>query len=430
MDEGVRANKHWGKERIRFKAAVHSGNLFDSLNDCQTKYCMWFEEHGWSKRSAGKDHHSVKARLMRAIQCLMDDADAEEPTSTAGYCVNLDRGYGHVDAQQCAKDAGVHTNTVMQLNRVGLPRQWLLEIKKLLGACQGIGGGDDDDDDDDAGGAAAPPPKQRQKGGCSTPKAEDCNKFSFSVVHKGDWELQVWQDSKLIVCLTSFFSGTRAGLLARGSHSSKFSYEVWAPEGIWYYNVEGRSATDGNDQERKKLAIAERRCVRYGLKGMHFVFDLAFTNGAIISRGLAPDDLPKSDQHLLTKVSFVLAWAQEQFDHRTPARKRTPVGMCILQAAATNSADYANPASAHVMQRTEHELVNCGSVVRKLGFRTCKTPQGPKKRKCIPNGACYYEGCQEDTKTTQLRCGSCKDGKGAFFHLPCFFATHRCTFAG
>ena len=32
---------------------------------------------------------------------------------------------------------GVHTNAVMQLNRVGLPRQWLLQIKKLLGECQG-----------------------------------------------------------------------------------------------------------------------------------------------------------------------------------------------------------------------------------------------------------------------------------------------------
>ena len=58
---------------------------------------------------------------------------------------------------------GVHTNAVMQLNRVGLPRQWLLQIKKLLGECQGIGGGDDDDDDD-AGGAAVLPPKKRQKG--------------------------------------------------------------------------------------------------------------------------------------------------------------------------------------------------------------------------------------------------------------------------
>ena len=44
LDEATRAHKHQGKQRIRFKAAVHSGSLVDSLNDCTTKYCMWFEE--------------------------------------------------------------------------------------------------------------------------------------------------------------------------------------------------------------------------------------------------------------------------------------------------------------------------------------------------------------------------------------------------
>ena len=76
LDEGVRANKHWGKERIRFKAAVHSGNLFDSLNCAKSKYCFWFEEHGWSRRAEGVDHHTIKSRLLRASKCLLD-ADGE-----------------------------------------------------------------------------------------------------------------------------------------------------------------------------------------------------------------------------------------------------------------------------------------------------------------------------------------------------------------
>ena len=82
----------------------------------------------------------------------------------------------------------------------------------------------------------------------------------------------------------------------------------------------------------------------------------------------------------------------------------------------------------------EHELVDCGDAVRKLGFRTTKAPQGPKKRKRIPNGTCNYADCPGVEgglkKTTQLRCGACKDGKGAFYHLPCFFACHRCHFEG
>ena len=35
-DEAARANKHWGRIRIRFKASIHSGNLNDSLNDCDS----------------------------------------------------------------------------------------------------------------------------------------------------------------------------------------------------------------------------------------------------------------------------------------------------------------------------------------------------------------------------------------------------------
>ena len=145
------------------------------------------------------------------------------------------------------------------LNRCGLPRRWLAQMKKHLGRCEGANDNiDEDDAGDDAGDDAAHAPKRRKKGGCTHgPDAEDCNKFCFTCVHKGEWELAAWQDSKLIVGLSDFFSGSRAGLLARGSHKSKYSYQVWAPEGIWYYNIEGRSPSDGNDQERKKLCIAE-----------------------------------------------------------------------------------------------------------------------------------------------------------------------------
>ena len=51
--------------------------------------------------------------------------------------------------------------------------------------------------------------------------------------------------------------------------------------------MQGRSATDGHDQLRKKLCLAERRIVRAGHKGIAFVFDLAITNMTIIWRELA-----------------------------------------------------------------------------------------------------------------------------------------------
>ena len=272
------------------------------------------------------------------------------------------------------------------------------------------------------------PPTKKAKGCTHGPEATACNKFCFTAVHKGEWELALWQDSKLMVCLSNFFSSERAGVLTRGSHKSKYSYAVWAPEGIWFYNVEGRSATDGHDQERKKLAMAERRIKRFGLKGMMFAFDLAFTNGSILNRCLAPKDLPAKDRHLLSKVSFMQRWAQEQFDSRKPLRKRMPAGMCIRQAAATNTSTHANAASAHVMQRTEHELVDMGDVTRAMGFRTKQAHEGPKKRKGIPHGKCHYVNCPTPAKSSQKRCQSCKGGTGAYYHLPCFFATHKCSF--
>ena len=309
-------------------------------------------------------------------------------------------------------------------------------MKKLLGRCQGADAAADDDDDDGAAAAEAAEAEggggRKKKGGCSHgPDAEDCNKFCFTAVHKGEWELTCWQDSKLIVNLNNFFSATRAGILARGSHRSPTSFNVWAPEGTWYYNIEGRSPTDGNDQQRKKLTIAGRRTQRLGTKQMLFGLDLALTDGSIIweDLGLAAK-LPAAQQAKRTKVQFCLDYAQEVFNRVAPMRQRTPVGMCIMQAQVTNSAEYCSPASAHVMARTEHELVDMGEVTRALGFRTCKAKKGPKKRKGIPKGTCFYTDCPGVDgglkKTTQLRCTSCKDGKGAYYHLPCFFRTHRC----
>ena len=140
---------------------------------------------------------------------------------------------------------------------------------------------------------------------------------------------------------------------------------------------------------------------------------------------------------MLTKVSFCKSWATDVFDRVAPMRKRTPVGMCIMQAGITNTADHVSPASAHGSSRAEHELVDCGHAVREQGFRTQKPHDGPKKRKAVPYGKCSYAECPVRKKkktalnpTTQLRCMSCKDGKGAWYHVPCFFACHRCTFAG
>lgn len=69
LDEAVRAHKHWARERIRFKAAVHSRSLVDSMNDCESKYCLWFEEQHWLKKEAGEeDPHTIASRLCHALR--------------------------------------------------------------------------------------------------------------------------------------------------------------------------------------------------------------------------------------------------------------------------------------------------------------------------------------------------------------------------
>ena len=54
--------------------------------------------------------------------------------------------------------------------------------------------------------------------GCDhTPGSDDCRKWMWTVVHKGDFELCLWQDSQLIISYGNFFSATRCGLLGRGA---------------------------------------------------------------------------------------------------------------------------------------------------------------------------------------------------------------------
>ena len=101
-----------------------------------------------------------------------------------------------------------------------------------------------------------------------------------------------------------------------------------------------------------------------------------------------------------------------------------------MKSQATNSAEYLSPASAYESKLAEHELVDMGNVTRQLGFRTKKAIAGRKRRKSVPNGVCNHDGCEGKakgwSKRPQLRCCACKDGKGAYYHLACFFATHRC----
>ena len=124
-------------------------------------------------------------------------------------------------------------------------------------------------------------------------------------------------------------------------------------------------------------------------------------------------------------------WAQSVLDRVKPMRKRTPAGLVLWGAQTTNGAEHVSPGSAHLMGRAEHELCDMGDAVRAQGYRTKKAPEGPEARRRVPNGRCALkEACEEKTKTSQLNCPSCNGGRGAFYHLPCFFKRHRCVYVG
>ena len=95
-------------------------------------------------------------------------------------------------------------------------------------------------------------------------------------------------------------------MLTRGTKGLSHSYGVWAPENIWHYNVQGRSATDGADQLRKKLSLAERRIQRIGNKCISFVFDVAFTNASIMWLFVQPPTTLRAKlEREFTKVCFL-----------------------------------------------------------------------------------------------------------------------------
>lgn len=417
LDEATRSTKHWEKIRVDFKASVHSGTLVDMLSDCRVGYCLWFEEQTWhSKKKEGEDINSIEARVLRAARCLVEKGKDAAGRSTSAYCMTLDRGYGHVTAQKRLWEvAGVYSNAMIVANRVGLPRCYIAEVVKDF-KC---------------------PSK------CShLPDARGCCRFMWTVLHKGEFELSLWQDSKLILSYGNFFSGVRAGELSRGTKHSKHSFAVWAPESIWHYNVEGRSATDTADQTRRKLAMAERRIERAGQKGICFVFDIAFSNGSVIQRMLQQTDgsmTMSAWEHNYNKVRFCLRWAGAVLRNAASYRarsRRVSGALRPLPSSMTTPSSYPTKSSASTstggsMKKEKHVLINMYEVAKAKALKR-KVGRPSKKKKLIyGRGLCAGNGRETNGnlkpcnvpglgKRPSTFCQQCRQ----YYHLQCFFKSH------
>mmetsp|Transcript_13183 Transcript_13183/g.19851 ORF Transcript_13183/g.19851 Transcript_13183/m.19851 type:complete len:274 (-) Transcript_13183:7-828(-) len=244
----------------------------------------------------------------------------------------MDRGYGHISAQRRLwEEDGIYSNSMIQGNRIGLPRELITQVAADLGAC---------------------PDKCSHK-----PGAAGCRKFAWTVVHKPPFELVMWQDSQLILGYGNFFSSTRAGTLSRGGHGDAESCSVWAPEGIFHYNIEGRSATDSADQSRRKLAMSERRIERAGHKGISFVLDILFTNGASLQRMLQPDSTPRATlDKKYTKLNFCLRWVNHVLAKYGTCRKRSTMQLnAVAKSLSSSSAGIAHEIP---LSFTSHTLID------------------------------------------------------------------------
>ena len=350
--------------------------------------------------------------------------------------MDLDRGYGHVAAQNRALDEdGIYTHSMMDSDRVGLPRRWIGFAATELGDC---------------------PAKCDHKEG-----AVGCRKYMFTCVHKGEVELTLWQDNKTIISYGNFHSSARAGELARGAHGDPESFAVWVPEGIFHYNVEGRSPTDGSDQQAKKLDISERRTQRVGIKGISFVLNRALTNAAIMKRFKQPSTIKRwrlDQEHSKARaaslplpapaiglpshasaprhatqlgahsaparvqVMFLMRYTNAVLRRVKPLRRRRSAGMHAAPACPP-AAGAPQPARAS----TAHVLVDMGAVASheraaKAALQKVSVGRVPRVNYC--KGKCAKVGCTKLPKYTPYHCGACRDSCGAYWHLGCFFEMH------
>lgn len=209
-------------------------------------------------------------------------------------------------------------------------------------------------------------------------------------------------------------------MLARGAHGDKESFNVWAPEGTWHYNIEGRSATDSNDQARKKLNLAERRILRAGPKSILTGIDIGFVNGWTMKRMLQPASMDRKNlDRLYTKVNFMLDYASEVLSSVKPMRRR------VTAAHHEAMASPQTGVRAHRVVGEKHKLVDMGKVAMAETQEKMKKRKRDVKRVSRCSGKCAFDRCPGAPlpKRSQLRCDKCEK----YFHLPCFFECHECS---
>ena len=116
-------------------------------------------------------------------------------------------------------------------------------------------------------------------------------------------------------------------------------------------------------------------------------------------------------------------------------RQHTSVSSIMWRNLGSLSSSASHPSPPHM---AVHELVDMSLLARASLAEREARKRGPKSRtnrvsigkgKCsyvsCPAGVAGYSGPLVSRPTT--RCIGCKGGKGAYYHLPCFFEVHSAT---
>ena len=470
FDDLIRVTRHREGRRVRHKAAVHTGRANDGLNDAQSHYFMWWEEQGWLREEESRDVRAAACAVdaaaavsvARATAACLDkrcstrvqqEADnggdgagssgggaggdrgrgrggrggrgsASNRVTTAddgageaasdvsdddrgeagesdgfstnsivsrvqracsvlrphvGHCLWLDRGMANLAAMRWAAANGFYISAVMQANRIGLPRRYIASLKKAMTctkACTHAHG------------------------------SNTCKRWSWTVLHKGQWELELWCDgTELVIFLSNCTSATRMLTLSRSVGSQ--TRQPLCPGGIAQYNIYGRGPTDTGDGQRRKLALGVRRRQRQGPKGALFDAEIGFVNGRIVAERLRAARVTMWDfaDEYSTEVLAAVSMRRESL------------------ADEPSRADTRAQRDAHcpVCYREEH------SRAKRTGAPACK--RAKRGRACCEAtaGTCP---AGEPVRPGYF-CAGCKrerEGCNGWYHWECYWKRHRAAY--
>jgi hypothetical protein len=300
-----------------------------------------------------------------------------------------DRGLATWAGLQFLRSTGIHATSAMAMNRIGLPRRYMKRLLKSFRCSRGCSHGVD---------------------------AASCKRWCWTVLHKGDWELQLWCDGEaLVAAMTDCTSAMRT--IVVGRTVAKKCVLVHVQEGIGMYSTFARSATDSGDQQRKRLQLASRRQTRQGPKGALFDAEIGFVNGSIMAKHLR-------GRGEVTAWNFALEFYTDVIRSVTMRQRLT------TELRATQPLPVSVPADSRtVMTRTRLSLhVPRNFVSENRRSRQAGDSQVPPRwvgrgKHCCLQGECHPQA----PKRPVWWCSGCaaeREECTGWYHEDCFWKRH------